>query len=300
MRLLRLHFTVAILILGLSAVTSFGEPVIASKKKAKSTRSSKTTRETARSKSKKPQKQTPTQAKNTRPRTTTAPATGNQQVVADTRASSQAALDASTRKGKKGFSTASSSTVAQQPVAPTTPHVNLQKPAAVTVPISRVSTVASGQGALSTNQPGTESSLPPRPASPTIDDVQPSSSVPVLPAPNQTTGQTATQTGQNGQPDRIDVVEYREAQKSTSGARSSSPPTSRIFGISSRRIDVDIDTPRVMQIQKALKDRGFYQLEPNGVYDEDTINAMKAFQQNERIDITGYPTAHALKRLGLN
>ena len=57
---------------------------------------------------------------------------------------------------------------------------------------------------------------------------------------------------------------------------------------------------RVIQIQKALKDRGFFSSEPTGIYDDETIDGMKAFQAKERIDVTGYPTAHALKRLGLS
>jgi len=106
-------------------------------------------------------------------------------------------------------------------------------------------------------------------------------------------------TGSNSdQPDRINVIEFKDSQRAAGTSPPPSPP-SRVFGISSRRIEVDIDTPRVIQIQKALKDKGFYTLEPTGIYDEDTLNAMKAFQLSEKIDVTGYPTAHALKRLGL-
>ena len=39
--------------------------------------------------------------------------------------------------------------------------------------------------------------------------------------------------------------------------------------------------------------------EPTGLYDEATVEAMRQFQTMSRIDVTGYPTAHSLKRLGL-
>jgi hypothetical protein len=60
-----------------------------------------------------------------------------------------------------------------------------------------------------------------------------------------------------------------------------------------------IDESRALQIQQALKRRGFYAGEMTGVYDQTTIEAMRRFQTHEKIPATGYPTAHALKRLGL-
>jgi peptidoglycan hydrolase-like protein with peptidoglycan-binding domain len=55
----------------------------------------------------------------------------------------------------------------------------------------------------------------------------------------------------------------------------------------------------VIEIQNALISRGYLQSPPSGVYDDDTVAAMKRFQQSESLDTTGYPTAHALNRLGL-
>jgi peptidoglycan hydrolase-like protein with peptidoglycan-binding domain len=55
----------------------------------------------------------------------------------------------------------------------------------------------------------------------------------------------------------------------------------------------------VLQIQQALNQRGFYGGEMTGVYDAATVEAMRRFQANQKISATGYPTAHALKRLGL-
>jgi peptidoglycan hydrolase-like protein with peptidoglycan-binding domain len=56
---------------------------------------------------------------------------------------------------------------------------------------------------------------------------------------------------------------------------------------------------RALQIQLALKRRGFYTGEMTGEYDDATIESMRRFQTQQKIPVTGYPTAHALKRLGL-
>jgi peptidoglycan hydrolase-like protein with peptidoglycan-binding domain len=65
------------------------------------------------------------------------------------------------------------------------------------------------------------------------------------------------------------------------------------------RKPLKIDGARALQIQEALKQRGFYSGELTGEYDQATVEAMRRFQTQEKIPATGYPTAHALKRLGL-
>ncbi|MGH9937640.1 MAG: peptidoglycan-binding domain-containing protein [Blastocatellia bacterium] len=70
-------------------------------------------------------------------------------------------------------------------------------------------------------------------------------------------------------------------------------------GSRGRRKGVNIDEARALQIQQALTQRGFYSGEMTGVYDQATIAAMRRFQASQKIPVTGYPTAHALKRLGL-
>ncbi|MEP7271230.1 MAG: peptidoglycan-binding domain-containing protein [Acidobacteriota bacterium] len=103
--------------------------------------------------------------------------------------------------------------------------------------------------------------------------------------------------------DRIEVIEWGSTRSTsqTSGS-STSGRTSGGQGrpvVSNRRIEVEIDAPRVLQIQQALIGRGFLTGEPTGIYDDLTIDAMRQFQMSQKIDTTGYPTAHALKRLGL-
>ena len=110
------------------------------------------------------------------------------------------------------------------------------------------------------------------------------------------------------QRDRIEVIENGSAL-SPDLARRQNPPlpppqTPRDSSETNLRSPtrgkpLKIDVSRALQIQQALKQRGFYPGEMTGVYDQATIEAMRRFQTQERIPATGYPTAHALKRLGL-
>jgi hypothetical protein len=60
-----------------------------------------------------------------------------------------------------------------------------------------------------------------------------------------------------------------------------------------------IPPERVMEIQNALLKVGYYQGEANGIYDENTKQAMKQYQQANNLQASGMPSAHALKKLGV-
>lgn len=104
-------------------------------------------------------------------------------------------------------------------------------------------------------------------------------------------------------PDRIEVLENGATNSADLSKWLNPPmPSNHLSGDTgtitpSRR--VNIDSMRVIQIQQALAGKGFYSGETTGVYDETTIDAMRRFQSSQKIAATGYPTAHALKRLGL-
>jgi len=109
-------------------------------------------------------------------------------------------------------------------------------------------------------------------------------------------------------PDQIEVIEYGSSkfngEARVVNRQPSRPPAETssqvpLLSTSPRRIVLDIEPKRVAEIQQALAQKGFYTGEATGVYDEATIDAMRRFQASSRLDITGYPTAHALKRLGL-
>jgi hypothetical protein len=103
-------------------------------------------------------------------------------------------------------------------------------------------------------------------------------------------------------PDRIQVIESGWANPLPSAPPPPTPavkPASPAVLTPIKKIDVEIPVNRVIEIQQALAKRGFYSGDPSGVYDDATIDAMRRFQATNQIGITGYPTAQALKRLGL-
>jgi peptidoglycan hydrolase-like protein with peptidoglycan-binding domain len=56
---------------------------------------------------------------------------------------------------------------------------------------------------------------------------------------------------------------------------------------------------RYKEIQKALADRGYLKAEPNGVWDSNSQEAMRAFQSDQKLDPSGKITAASLIDLGL-
>jgi len=112
-------------------------------------------------------------------------------------------------------------------------------------------------------------------------------------------------------PDRIEVIEsgsdsppdltrYLNPPLPRSQTPQDSPtPDLNVSVSQGRRKRTNIEESRVLQIQQALNQRGFYTGEMTGNYDQATIEAMRRFQASQKIPATGYPTAHALKRLGL-
>jgi hypothetical protein len=110
-------------------------------------------------------------------------------------------------------------------------------------------------------------------------------------------------------PDQIEVVEFGSTSPTVQNLltlQTTRPLTpfgavvTRSSSVPNKRSDINIPQQRILEIQYQLANRGFYNTEPNGVYDQATIQAMWEFQKNYGLPATGYPTAHALKRLGLN
>jgi len=106
-----------------------------------------------------------------------------------------------------------------------------------------------------------------------------------------------SQTPQDSSAPDLSVSTSQESQESQESHESHESHESRESR--GRRKGVNIDESRALQIQQALNQRGFYTGEMTGVYDKATIEAMRRFQTSQKIPATGYPTAHALNRLGL-
>ena len=113
-------------------------------------------------------------------------------------------------------------------------------------------------------------------------------------------------------PDQIEVIEHnptlptshitnvsRTAVRPRPTPATGATPAPEPPAAPRRRINTNIDSQRVIEIQNALRERGVYEGPSTGEYDEATSESMRRFQRSEGITATGYPTAHALKRLGL-
>ncbi len=59
------------------------------------------------------------------------------------------------------------------------------------------------------------------------------------------------------------------------------------------------DPERYQQIQQALADRGYFKGQVNGQWSDDSVDALKRFQADQKIDGDGKIDAHSLTSLGL-
>ncbi len=105
-------------------------------------------------------------------------------------------------------------------------------------------------------------------------------------------------------PDVIDVIEHDspEVGRLDDVLRSEMKTLqfSGVPGNSRKKMDVGkMDAERIKQIQEALAKKGYYSGEVSGQYDDATIEAMRKFQETQKVDVTGYATAQSLRLLGL-
>jgi peptidoglycan hydrolase-like protein with peptidoglycan-binding domain len=78
------------------------------------------------------------------------------------------------------------------------------------------------------------------------------------------------------------------------------PSTKKKHHYSRREPKQKAPTPeRISEIQSALARNGYYQSEPNGKWDSNTIGAMQKFQSDHGLDATGKLDALSLQKLGL-
>ena len=60
-----------------------------------------------------------------------------------------------------------------------------------------------------------------------------------------------------------------------------------------------LEPDRVTEIQRALGQAGYFHGQPNGQWDEQTREAMRRYQADNRFGATGLPDARSLMKLGL-
>jgi murein L,D-transpeptidase YcbB/YkuD len=74
---------------------------------------------------------------------------------------------------------------------------------------------------------------------------------------------------------------------------------SRVARVRAPSYQTHPDPERYQEIQKALADRGYLKSEPNGQWDNDSIDALKRFQADQKLDTDGKINARTLMGLGL-
>jgi hypothetical protein len=82
--------------------------------------------------------------------------------------------------------------------------------------------------------------------------------------------------------------------------RKSETVTAEPVATTPRVVQTGIPTERVTEIQNSLIKLGYLEGPASGQYDEMTVQAMKQFQNENKLPDTGLPSAHALKRLGVS
>jgi len=91
---------------------------------------------------------------------------------------------------------------------------------------------------------------------------------------------------QSAPPPRPASTDQRSAKKKKKSARTA-------------RRQLAPDPARIREIQQALAREGFYDGDPSGKWDPQTVSAMKGFQQAKGLPPTGKIEAHSLQKLGL-
>src|ERR1700735_752802 len=95
---------------------------------------------------------------------------------------------------------------------------------------------------------------------------------------------------------------YQPQSSSSSSAATATPKkkTSSKKHHSKRESTQKVPTPaRISEIQSALARDGYYQGEPNGKWDSNTVAAMQKFQSSNGLEASGKLNALSLQKLGL-
>jgi hypothetical protein len=114
-------------------------------------------------------------------------------------------------------------------------------------------------------------------------------------APSTKTGATS-KTGtaaKTGTPSKTGKAAPKSASKSTKSGKKAPPPVVR------QRTQVAPTPERYKDIQAALVEKGYLHGEPTGVWDADSVDALRHFQTDQKLTATGKISAASLIGLGL-
>ena len=109
-------------------------------------------------------------------------------------------------------------------------------------------------------------------------------------------------TRQTNPTSRVSSTNHSTKSRKTKPSHSASSrrkSRSRTAAHRSRARQLSPTPDRYKEIQKALADRGYLKNEPNGTWDSDSKEAMRKFQNDQKLDPSGKITAASLIALGL-
>jgi Putative peptidoglycan binding domain len=99
----------------------------------------------------------------------------------------------------------------------------------------------------------------------------------------------ASGTGRNGSAVKVRYVRNRNGKLVRVVARTPPAPSYQLHP----------DPERYQQIQQALADKGYFKGQVNGVWGDDSVDALKRFQADQKLDNDGHLNALTLTGLGL-
>jgi hypothetical protein len=123
---------------------------------------------------------------------------------------------------------------------------------------------------------------------------------PETPPPSAQKTTSAAKKKPTATPGRIPVrvgSSTKTSLSTTSAKKAASTPRKPVAPQYARQAGPTPD--RYRQIQESLASKGYLQSEPTGVWDQNSVVAMKKFQTDQKLDPTGKITSKALITLGL-
>ncbi len=126
------------------------------------------------------------------------------------------------------------------------------------------------------------------------------------PTKSATTKSTATKSAtpksaasKSGKPKSAPVAANRPSTATKTGKSTKSKGSARPAAVVRRYRQTQPTPDRYREIQEALAAKGYLKSEPNGVWDAQSVEAMKQFQADKKLLSSGKVTAPALIELGL-
>jgi hypothetical protein len=113
------------------------------------------------------------------------------------------------------------------------------------------------------------------------------------------TGKPKSRTAPHHGTHKASAVASKHSSTHHSPKRHVSSRAAQIAAAKRRRAHLRPEPERVEEIQQALAKTGYLKTQPNGLWDDETRDAMRRYQADHGFPVTGLPEAKSLMKLGL-